>query len=88
MVMLAGASRDVCRRICPHCNKNVTFKTYKSHRRLFYDSGSDSWLVVADSPSTSNDTDEEPPTCFGEQQQLDQSDIYASTNNFELGKLV
>ena len=28
---------------CPHCGKNVNLKTFKEHRRLYYDSGKRTW---------------------------------------------
>lgn len=53
----------VSRRICPHCGKSVSFKTFKAHKRLYYDSFHDKWLTVA-SPDESCYS-EEPPTSFG-----------------------
>ena len=31
-------------RICPHCDKELNIKTYRAHRRLYFDSQSKSWL--------------------------------------------
>ena len=28
---------------CPHCGKNVNLKTFKEHRRLYYDSDKRTW---------------------------------------------
>lgn len=28
---------------CPHCGKNLNLKTFKEHRRLYYDSNRKSW---------------------------------------------
>lgn len=33
-------------RICPHCSKELNIKTYKEHRRLYYDSSTSKWYVV------------------------------------------
>lgn len=46
----------VDRRICPHCDKNVSFKTYRLHKRLFYDSSVGTW-ITADSPGGSAEDD-------------------------------
>ena len=52
------------RRHCPHCNKWLSLKTYKNHKRKFYDLKSDYWykqgteLDVALSPEY--DTDSAP----------------------------
>jgi len=29
--------------VCPHCNEIVSYKTYKTHKRLHYDCGTDTW---------------------------------------------
>lgn len=42
----------VDRRICPHCDKNVSFKTYRLHKRLYYNSSLGTWITV-DSPGGS-----------------------------------
>ena len=33
-------------RICPHCDKELNIKTYRAHRRLYFDSQSKSWLMA------------------------------------------
>ena len=40
--------RKVDRRICPHCNKNVSYKTYKSHRRLYFNVSLGTWIINQD----------------------------------------
>ena len=62
---------DVSRRICPHCNKSVSFKTYKAHRRLFYDWANDVWQTLnkeenGDDPSLLKDPllDGEHKECY------------------------
>ena len=42
----------VDRRTCPHCDKNVSFKTYRLHKRLYYNSSLCTW-ITADGPSGS-----------------------------------
>ena len=60
------------RRLCPHCNQSVSFKTFKAHRRLYYDSAHDQWLGKADDSTRASSTIEMsvdcdlPPTSFGE----------------------
>lgn len=73
----AGASTSsrpilrINRRVCPHCNQIVSLKTYKAHKRLFYDIESAKWICTVNScessPSSSVDilNDEAPPTSFG-----------------------
>ena len=66
---MSAEGRDVRRRLCPHCSKSVSFKTYKAHRRLFYDTSEDQWLLSSCSEleMESSQNDETPPTSFGEQ---------------------
>ena len=32
------------RQFCPHCSQTLLTKTYKAHKRLYFDSGSNSWI--------------------------------------------
>lgn len=32
------------RRCCPHCKKNLSLKTYKAHKRLYFNELDDSWV--------------------------------------------
>ena len=61
---------QVRRRLCPHCDQNVSLKTFKHHRRLYYDSISDRWLEKGDNLATSTSEmpadHDTPPTSFGE----------------------
>ena len=59
------SDRKVSRRVCPHCRKSVSFKTYKAHRRHFYDSSADQWLLNEEDNQDIHDGDN-PPTSFGE----------------------
>ena len=34
------------RRFCPHCGKHLAEKTYRRHRRLYYDDQSDCWKNI------------------------------------------
>lgn len=33
------------RRRCPHCNQNLSLKTYKAHKRRYYNLVNDTWLT-------------------------------------------
>lgn len=69
LITMSALGHDVSRRICPHCSKSVSFKTYKAHRRLFYDSSEDQWLLLASEgtgEAPSSTSEEEPPRSFGE----------------------
>lgn len=35
---------DMKRRFCPHCQEMLSFKTYKFHKRLYYDKVEYTWL--------------------------------------------
>ena len=47
------------RRHCPHCSKFVSLKTYKAHKRVYYDSDSDLWQT--DGAETTQSAREESP---------------------------
>ena len=38
----------VDRRCCPHCDRSVSLKTYKAHRRLYYDATTGNELMMAE----------------------------------------
>lgn len=62
------------RRLCNHCNEYLSFKTYKAHKRLYYNYSTDQWISIGKASHSGNacDTDasgtshEDPPTSFGE----------------------
>ena len=58
----------VSRRLCPHCDKRVSFKTFKAHKRLYYDPARDHWFTSVSVPESQCDeeptTDEAPPSSF------------------------
>ena len=73
------------RRLCPHCNQSVSFKTFKAHRRRYYDPASDRWLGNAEDDftvfsSTEKPADNDgPPISFGENSMdLDSNDAAPS----------
>lgn len=77
------------RRLCPHCDQCVSFKTYKAHRRLYYDPASDRWLgKTADLTAASSTSDvctdlDQPPSSFGENMELDDSDEIPSNHYYQ-----
>ena len=43
-------------RMCPHCNQIVSYKTYRAHKRLYYNSETNAWFqVVEDSDEPSEE---------------------------------
>ena len=43
-----GVSRKILvveRRWCPHCSQNLSLKTYKAHKRMYYDLAIRQWLT-------------------------------------------
>ena len=32
------------RRFCPHCSESLSLKTFKTHKRLYYDEDADKWI--------------------------------------------
>ena len=75
----------VSRRVCPHCSQSVSFKTFKAHKRLYYDSGRDHWLTTGAGSSVhesqcddEHTTDEAPPSSFGHKRLSDSIDAAPS----------
>lgn len=70
---------QVEKRFCPHCNKTVSFKTFKAHKRLHYDSSNKKWLVSTPTlPIVFESNDKDAPTSLGIRQVevMDQSIDY------------
>lgn len=36
----------VSKRYCPHCQETLSYKTYRIHKRLYFDSYRSSWLAI------------------------------------------
>ena len=64
-------SRPVLRINRTMCGTSVSIKTFKAHRRLFYDAGSSKWVTLQsgeDSPVSGSMNvceDDTPPSSFG-----------------------
>ena len=41
--MIAAKQRKLTHKYCPHCKKDCNIKTYKDHKRLFFNSDTKSW---------------------------------------------
>ena len=39
--------RRLDRRTCPHCDRCVSYKTYRARKRLYYDAFGDSWTRLS-----------------------------------------
>ena len=67
--------RIVERRRCPHCNKNLSLKTYKAHKRLYFNKHDVTWLTLNQTGSPERHTREgassSPP-----QSEFDDSDDF------------
>lgn len=53
------------RRQCRHCNKSLSLKTYKAHKRRFYDSANDVWFTKESmtlQPENDSSDNESPPS--------------------------
>ena len=70
------------RRLCPHCDESVSVKTYKAHRRMYYDPTSDKWshrrtlIREQTSVSDSDDLIDSPPQSVGAMKQIPSSPVY------------
>ena len=51
------------RRHCPHCSRNVSLKTFKMHKRLYYDDECDKWLVSGGSCDSRKSSSESELEC-------------------------
>lgn len=74
------------RRLCPHCDESVSLKTYKSHRRMYYDSSNDTWShrqrfeEQLSSPDSDDDkASESPPHTIGEMRSFPNSPVCDSS---------
>lgn len=40
----SGSTPRKTRSLCPHCGQLLSLKTFKAHKRMYYDSSSNTWL--------------------------------------------
>ena len=45
------------RKYCPHCKKDCNIKTYKDHKRLYFDSDTKFWYVSSASDGAAVESD-------------------------------
>ena len=55
--------------LCPHCDQLLSVKTFKAHKRTYYDASRNTWLKKSCAQSTSrladrSDEDEQAPAPF------------------------
>ena len=50
-----------CRRYCPHCNQELSYKTYRTHKRLHYNCDTSSWCKDVDEVSSSESVPQTSP---------------------------
>ena len=55
--MIAAKRLRLTHRYCPHCQKECNVKTYKEHKRLFFNSDTMSWYVASTSEQTAAEKD-------------------------------
>ena len=56
-------------KVCPHCNRDLSIKKYKEHRRLFFDEDMQSWVQDFDTDLDRHSTSSE----------------FSSLDDFEIG---
>ena len=75
--MIRAIIARLTHKYCPHCQKDCNVKTYKEHRRLFFNPAKKSWYVP---PSTSEQTavesDVESLNSSLASEEHDSSDVY------------
>ena len=53
-------------RICPHCNRLLSFKTFRTHKRLYYDEVKDAWHKLVPDSNVGDEGEECPPSLMEE----------------------
>ena len=79
----------VNRRHCPHCDRSVSIKTYKAHKRLYFQSLTGDWstctMESATMPQGTMTGDEEsdsPPISLGRASPISNDDLQLSFGSF------
>ena len=49
-------------RFCPHCSNLLSYKTYRAHKRLYYDDVKDHWYEIFRDKEEPNVEQEAPPS--------------------------
>lgn len=52
------------RTLCPHCDQFLTLKTFKAHKRRYYDVSTNTWFYKKSHQESPLDDDSPPSTSF------------------------
>ena len=77
--LTARPTLSIDRRHCPHCSQFISLKTYKAHKRLYYDSDACVWQtskVCSDSHSLDLESDVESPPHY-ERESEETADVFS-----------
>lgn len=64
-------------RFCVHCNQIVAYKTYRAHKRLFYNPATGLWFVSdapPEAPQEESVVDDDLPPASSEESNIEDSD--------------
>ena len=50
-------------RFCPHCNEILSYKTYRAHKRLYFDSDNDIWFREPQEDTEYDSKSDDEPDC-------------------------
>ena len=69
------------RRKCPHCNQNLSLKTFKAHKRCYYDRVNHTWLTKEKAKQLqdgfdSSDNESPPSICENNYESMDDDNNY------------
>lgn len=73
--------RRVNWRYCPHCERSVSVKTFKTHKRLYFNSVTNNWCVrierMSDLPEvgSGNEDSDSPPGSVGHMSTFSNDDM-------------
>lgn len=57
--MNVAKRRKLTHKYCPHCKKECNIKTYKDHKRLFFNPESKAWYQESANESATHESDED-----------------------------
>ena len=57
--MNVAKRRKLTHKYCPHCKKECNIKTYKDHKRLFFNPESKAWYQESTNESATHESDED-----------------------------
>lgn len=86
-VLTARPTLSIDRRHCPHCSQFISLKTYKAHKRLYYDSDACVWQtseVCSNSHSLDLESDVESPPHY-ERESEETADTFSLSPPVDMG---